>query len=218
MYFPSVITSEGSIQGAQTQIQNPTGIALNRIYNPGDTQHFADDYLFVAISTRPVIAGLYPVTNTTDAILRFTNPPEHSNLSGPPDGVISGPATGLNNPAHICCDMTNQVYVVNRGSSNSHNPNHSITVYAAGATGDVAPVRTILPTAAHPFLWSGVYGIAVDEGGTIFISSGNSVFVFAPAANGAVEPIHEITAQSNSRWAVSSPMGLAVGSSLLPNH
>jgi hypothetical protein len=49
-------------------------------------------------------------------------------------------------------------------SFNSNTPNHYITVYAAGATRDAALIRTITGTLAQPFLWSSVYGIAVDEG------------------------------------------------------
>jgi hypothetical protein len=202
----SVINFEASIQGAQTQIRNPTGIAVN---SNGD--------LFVAISSAPMIPGLYTVANPTNAILRFNNPSEGHNLSGPPDGVISGLATvtGLNNPAHICCDMANQLYVANRGGLDAAAPNPSISIYAAGAVGGAAPIRNIISDGT----WGNIYGIAVDEAGLIFVSGANSIYVFAATANGAVAPIIRIPPLNSSLPSVlTMPMGLAVGSQFLPPH
>ena len=87
-----------------------------------------------------------------------------------PTWVISGSKTGLNNPAKVAVDDAGNVYVVNptiasiraisgpntgldgamsvavdaeRNIYVSNYLNNSITVYAAGATGNVAPMRTI---------------------------------------------------------------------------
>jgi len=53
-----------------------------------------------------------------------------------PSVTISGPATGLSDPAGVTVDHQGDVFAVNAGSD-------SITEYAPGASGDAAPVATI---------------------------------------------------------------------------
>lgn len=62
---------------------------------------------------------------------------EHGNVA--PVQVISGSKTGLNGPSSVAVDAGHNIYVVNSGPS----VGGSVTVYAAGATGNVAPIQTI---------------------------------------------------------------------------
>ena len=56
-----------------------------------------------------------------------------------PIGTISGPATGISNPQGIALDANGDIFVANRiGYSNA-----SVTEYAPGSNGNVAPIATI---------------------------------------------------------------------------
>jgi hypothetical protein len=88
------------------------------------------------------------------------------------------------------------MYVVNRG-------NASVTVYAAGASGDAAPVRRI-GGAGRSNLVDPV-AIAVDDAGRIYVSQANAILRFAAAANGA-----DPAAQRTEDPALSGTMGLAI--------
>src|SRR2546426_817776 len=57
-----------------------------------------------------------------------------------PTATIAGSSTGLNYPSGIALDAVGQIYVANAASTNHL---YSITVYAAGATGDATPTVTI---------------------------------------------------------------------------
>jgi hypothetical protein len=100
--------------------------------------------------------------------------------------MVAGPHTGLVNPTDVAADAGGNVYVVNNGASP-----FSITVYAAGATGDAAPVRTIAGSATG--LEFPVYA-RVDAAGTLYVSNAgrggpfSKVTEYAAAANGNAAP------------------------------
>jgi hypothetical protein len=79
-----------------------------------------------------------------------------ANGDAPPIHTISGPSTGLDDPVSVGVDGAGFLYVMNASLSHHH---PSITVYAPGADGDAAPVRTIIGMHTH---LSGGGGIAVD--------------------------------------------------------
>jgi SMP-30/Gluconolactonase/LRE-like region len=58
-----------------------------------------------------------------------------------PMKIISGPHTGLNRPHGIGVDSDGKIYVSNDGSDNKGDD--TVTVYAAGSSGDAAPIATI---------------------------------------------------------------------------
>src|SRR5204863_360888 len=58
-----------------------------------------------------------------------------------PARTITGSNTGLNGPSDIAVDAARNVYVTNTGGYVANAG--SVTVYAAGASGNVIPIRTI---------------------------------------------------------------------------
>ena len=107
-----------------------------------------------------------------------------------PIQTITGPNTLLD-PVGIAVDSGLNIYVENDSSRSSKAG--LISVFAAGASGNVSPIRTI--TGSMTKL---VYpeGIALDSMGNIYVASdprsSTSILVFAAGANGNVEPIRTI--------------------------
>ena len=94
------------------------------------------------------------------------------------------------------------IYVANSG-------NNSITEYAATASGNVSPTRTI--SGSNTGLRA-PDGLAVGSSGTIYVASSgsNSITEYAVTASGNVSPTRTI---SGSNTGLRAPDGLAVGSS-----
>ena len=63
-----------------------------------------------------------------------------SSASVAPIATIAGPNTGLVNPWGVLVDANGLIYV----DTNAGGGNDSIVVFAAGANGNVAPLRTIV--------------------------------------------------------------------------
>jgi hypothetical protein len=109
-----------------------------------------------------------------------------------PVSKIIGPHTLLNGP-FISVDATGNVYSANFWSN-------SVTVYAAGSTGDVSPIRDISGPKTHLDRPSAV---GIDANGDIFVLNlsdpspfKDNVLVFGPGATGDVAPIREIRGSS----------------------
>jgi hypothetical protein len=106
-----------------------------------------------------------------------------------PTRRLKGSNTGLNFPHALALDSKANIYVVN---DDGYTPDDSVTVYAAGTHGNVAPIQTINGTATklrYPD------GIAVNSGGNIYVSDGltrSRVMVFAAGAAGNVKPLRTI--------------------------
>ena len=124
-----------------------------------------------------------------------------------PTATIAGSNTGLSFPWSITRDTAGRLYVVNLGTSGA-SP-ETVTVYAANASGNVAPIRTIggSNTALHH-----VEGIAVDAAGQIYVANmrdagthGDSITVFAANASGNVAPVATIAGSHtglNAPWSI----------------
>jgi sugar lactone lactonase YvrE len=118
---------------------------------------------------------------------------------------ISGSKTGLLLPFAVAVDGSGNTYVTNTQDGETTDV---IEVYAAGATGNVAPIRDII---GKPYRYS--TGIAIDPiNGDIYVAKTNisAILVYAPSANGDVAPIAGI---QGSETGLSGPYGLAVGAS-----
>ena len=120
---------------------------------------------------------------TTNRILIYDFP-ANTTHDAAPTRVVGGANTGLDRPMGAGFDSSGVMYVVNHGSS-------TITVYAAGAQGDVAPIRVIRAQNTAPVLHE-PSAIAVDDPGHVYVSMGNIVLVYDAGANGAANPIQVI--------------------------
>src|SRR2546426_10440619 len=101
---------------------------------------------------------------------------------------IAGGNTGLNQPLGIALDGAGRLYVTNYGASTP-----SITVYAAGATGNTTPTATIAGSSTGLHYPS---GIALDAVGQIYVANAAStnhlysITVYAAATTGdATAPV-----------------------------
>ena len=119
-----------------------------------------------------------------------------------PIRTISGSNTGLYYAWDIAVDAHGLMYVVNNAGRYGKN---SITVYAAGANGNVAPIQTISGPQTTLYFPT---GIAVDAQGNIYVQNHgwDDILVFAPGANGDVAPARIIW----SPWMTDPGTSLAV--------
>ena len=116
-----------------------------------------------------------------------------------PIRTIKGPATKLMSPSGIALDANNNIYVVSGTFTDKGGTLDSVNVYAAGANGNVAPIRTI--SGPNTRLTNPV-GVAVGADGTTYVANFGKVehgyqenpkiTVYAAGANGNVAPIRII--------------------------
>jgi hypothetical protein len=94
--------------------------------------------------------------------------------------AIGGANTQLQLPAQLAFDAAGNVYVTDSAAK-------AVFVYAAGATGNAAPIRTI---AGSNTGFQRPWGVAVDSFGVLHVSDqkANAVFDFPPGATGNVAP------------------------------
>jgi hypothetical protein len=127
-----------------------------------------------------------------------------SNGNIAPIQTITGSATQLNWPTGVAVDSQGFIYAVNENSS--YQGPSSVTVYAPGANGNVAPVRTIAgPNTGLVFS----VGLALDADDNIYVSSylPARIAVFAAGASGNVAPVRTIT---GAKTTLLIPHGIAV--------
>ena len=176
-----------TIGGSNTGLLLPTGVALNPVN--GD--------IYVAEgSTAPSNLG-FVIVYGADA---------NGNVA--PIGAIGGANTGLANPWGVVLDASGNVFVANLGGGSAHSS--SVTVYAAGSVGNVAPLRTICGARTK---LDGPYQLVLDSSSNIHVANGpyngdiNSLPVYAAGANGNVAPIQTIMGK---RTKLDSPEGIAL--------
>jgi sugar lactone lactonase YvrE len=119
-----------------------------------------------------------------------------------PVDSIYGANTGLSYPHSIAFDAAGRLYVANVVPPPADL--YSVTVYAAGATGNATPIATIQGsnTALSPL------SIAVDAAGRLYAANGaSSITVYAAGANGNATPVAII---QGSRTGLNDPGGIAV--------
>lgn len=110
-----------------------------------------------------------------------------------PIATIAGPRTRLENPFGIAVDSSGKIYVANFAGGQGTG---SVTIYAAGSNGNVAPVATIVGDSTG---LDNPSGIAVDSSGKIYVAnrgggrtSASSITVYPAGSNGNVKPIATI--------------------------
>jgi Beta-propeller repeat/NHL repeat len=109
------VTPSSVIVGLQTQLEQPSGIAL-------DSQR-----------------NIYVTNRATNSVTVFA---AGSSGNVAPTSVISGSNTGLTSPIGVGVDSSGNIYVVNSANTGGGDAG-SVTVYSAGSNGNVAPIQTI---------------------------------------------------------------------------
>ena len=120
--------------------------------------------------------------------------------------------TKFESPAGMALDVAGNIYVTNDGSANGGSDSDSITIYAAGKFGDVAPIKIISGPNTGLNL---PHGIGIDSDGKIYVANDGSdnkgvdnVTVYAPGSSGDAKPIVVIL---GSLTGLGKPGGLVVG-------
>jgi sugar lactone lactonase YvrE len=127
----------------------------------------------------------------------------------PPVRTISGPATQLDDPEGIAVDSDGNVDVVNGYIPHGSN---TVTIYAAGANGNVAPIRAIHGFRTKLFRSD---SLALDSDARLYVANQgrlgyyitSTVTVYGRSANGGARPIRVI---SGERTRLSNPVGVAL--------
>jgi hypothetical protein len=153
------------------------------------------DYGGLAIDSNNV---LYVATRTRPTIDIF---PSGSSMM---EAQIGGSKTGLQAPNTVAVDASRNVYVFDTATA-------TISEFAAGATGNVAPIRTIAGSKTGLSGGNGFsFGLAVSKAsGKIFVSNPgtNAILGFAATASGNVAPTQTI---AGSATGLGDPLGVAL--------
>ncbi len=128
-----------------------------------------------------------------------------------PIAIIGGTNTGLSDIQDVAVDSSGKIYVANNPAQYGGSGTPSVTVYAAGSNGNVAPIATISGT--NTFL-AFPTGITVDSSRKIYVTDGDSLLIF-PALGSSTGTLDEfpIAQISGSNTGLGYPTGIAVGSS-----
>ncbi len=154
------------IEGESTGLIDATGVAVDAAYNI-------------------YVSNISNGSGSLSSVLIF---PAGSTGNVAPTQSIAGSNTQLTFANALALDASGNIYVANEGISGAAS---SINVYAAGASGNVAPLRTITGPD------TGVVdpdGIAVDSTGRVYCTNefASSVTVYAAGASGDAVPIATI--------------------------
>jgi len=133
--------------------------------------------------------NIYVANSAANDVLVF-NSTAAGNVA--PTSVLSGSATQISNPTGVAVDSAGNIYV---SSYNAPSNSSLLLEFAAAATGNVAPTKTLTALASDT-----LYGIAVDSADYIFVYTAVpgtplqlQVSVFAPDASGGSAPSQTIT-------------------------
>lgn len=135
-----------------------------------------------------------------------------------PTRTIAGSNTGLDGPSGIALDGARNVYATNAGYATNVG---SVTVYAAGTSGNTIPTRTIV--GCHTgigYPW-GPRGVALDAAGNLYVAAhipAFAIMVYAAASSGNATLSSTITGCQSG---LNGPMGIArdaAGTLYVANH
>ena len=147
----------------------------------------------IAVSATGTLYVPSPAILQADSILIFA-PASSGDVA--PTANLAGPATTIYTIKGIALDSAGNIYVSSLAQPTSTMADSaipSILVFAAGATGNVAPIRIISGSATT---MRTVGALRVDGTGDIYVLSGTSILKFPASASGNVAPASVITSTS----------------------
>jgi plastocyanin len=198
----------GQVTGGGTKLASPEGITLDTggdVFTADHASNSVTEYAAAAAGNTPPVAtiggaatglsgpsgvardgaGHVFVANTTaNSVTEYAHGAS-GNIA--PVATIAGAATQLSapdgvsiGPAGVGAAAGNRLFVANRGSS-------SITEYPLTASGNIAPVATIMGAATG---LDGPAGVAVDLAGSLFVPNvlNNTVTEYSRGASGNTAP------------------------------
>jgi sugar lactone lactonase YvrE len=173
---------------------NGTATPIRNIPSNNTTMMFAPDGLAISPTGQIIVGEDSGAIATYSANANGDVAPEYFIL-GP--FQISNPLSPVNAAQDVAMSASGDLYVFNW--NDSFNTIAPIDIFAADATGNVAPIGTIGGSLTG--LSAGnIGGIAIDSTGNVYISTssanGGVIKVFAPTANGNVAPIRTISGSS----------------------
>jgi hypothetical protein len=166
------------IAGSQTQLNAASGIAVDAAQN-----------IYVA--------------NTLGGNVLIFSSTQTGNVA--PSSILAGTSTQISTPLGVAIDSTGDIYVA---SYNLPSTSSVVMEFAPGATGNVAPSKTLTALASET-----VAGLAVDVLGNLYVYTADptskqlAVDVFSPNASGGSAPAATIT---SSTWTTSTYGQVAV--------
>jgi hypothetical protein len=158
----------------------------------------------VADVAHDALGNLY-VANAANSTINVYDPAADGDAA--PIRVLAGASTGLGVPISVALDSGGNLYVLNTGGLPA---NHTITVYSPGASGDVAPLRTLTGIQVGD---GNVMDIAIDQFDFLYLSEDLPEFiqVYPPGAGGPVVPVRTL---SGPTFVVPAKMGFDVANNL----
>ncbi len=160
---PPLTTVQQDAYTNRTTLKSPSGIARDR-------------------------NGFIYVSDDLTTQIDVFNPTVNDNMA--PASIIAGPATGLNVPRLVRIGPNNTIYVLNTGNAAvaQADPNATITVYAAGSSGNATPLKTISLSGLSGS--DKFFGLAIDP-------SGNMYTLGSLSTNTTAGTLYEISAASS---------------------
>lgn len=188
---------EDNVAGVNTQLQDPSGVAVDSNDNVWVANRSSAALTAYAIPT----PSPTPTPTATPSATPSTSPSPSPTPTGPtptpsptptpfsvdiaPAVTVSGSATDLGSPTGIALDPQNDLFVADPGAK----VGPAILVFDAGASGNVAPSRIITSSAlVDPT------DVKVDSSGTVYVvdqgtgANTSKILIFAPGANGNTAP------------------------------
>jgi hypothetical protein len=118
------------------------------------------------------------------------------------DTSVTGTTTGLTVPGSIGVDHQREVVIGNSFGG-------SVSTYAVGATGDVAPLRSFTPASN-----TNLQSIAVGLASIAITNPSAGIELYDPAATGTATPV--TTIGSSTQLPIGYPSGIAVDHTVTP--
>jgi hypothetical protein len=207
-----------SVVGYSTNALGPIDPATNTFNstNPAVTINFTDPALGIGGLATDAAGNIYVLAADIDqtyeeipgtAKIMVFAPPAAGVVTANPIRTISGPLANLDQAGDLTVDAAGNMYLWNEGSNYPTTIPTTIVEFAAGASGNVAPIRTIDVTQYPSNDGSGYpAGLAVDAAGNIVFAVSNPptvtnmvqtesdrIEIFTPGQSGNATPARTIS-------------------------